>query len=223
MIKTTLKRLGIVFLLFLAYSYAEYMVLVPTLRSHGRAGTLVVAGLFTVVFGILLLLLWRTYQWFLSKEDAAHWHRKPLDLKMVGFEAVMVLLMYGVQIVGGLLQSHGATGEPANQSSLMAIMEQAPLAMTLIACVGGPAVEELLFRGLLMHSFPHQEKISWRVVAVVLSSMVFGLAHTSFTDPLNWAIYSALGGVFALTYAYTGDIRYSMFLHFLNNLAALML
>lgn len=167
MIKTTLKRLGIVLLLFIGYSYAEYMVLVPTLRSHGRAGTLEVAGLFTVVFGILLLLLWGTYQWFLSKEKADHWHRQPLTLKTAGFTALMVILMYAVQLAGGLLQMRGATGEPANQSSLMAIMQQAPLAMTLIACVGGPAVEELLFRGLLMHSFPHQEKKSvgawWRL------------------------------------------------------------
>lgn len=223
MVKTTLKRLGIVLLLFIGYSYAEYMVLVPTIRSHGRAGTLEIAGLFTVVFGVLLIVLWRAYQWFLSKEQASHWHRKPLDLKMVGFMALMVILMYAVQLVGGLLQMRGATSEPANQSSLLALMQQAPLAMTLIACVGGPAVEELLFRGLLMHSFPHQERIGWRIAAGILSSMIFGLAHTSFTDPLNWVLYSALGAVFAFTYAYTGDIRYSMFLHFLNNLAALML
>lgn len=223
MIKTTLKRLGIVLLMFIAYSYAELMVLLPTVRSHGRASTLTVAGLFIIVFGILLLLLWRLYQWFLSKEEAAHWHRRVLDWKMVGFTAAMVVLMYAVQIGGGMLQASGAAAQPQNQSNLLNLMQQAPLAMSLIACVGGPAVEELLFRGLLMHSFPHQERVGWRIVAGILSSMLFGLAHTSFSDPLNWAIYSALGAVFALTYSYTGDLRYSIFLHFLNNFVALML
>lgn len=223
MIKTTLKRLGIVLLLFIGYTYAELMVLLPTIRSNGRAGSVFVAGLFIVVFGVLLIVLWRTYQWFLSKEKAEHWHRRLLDGKMAGFTALMVVLMYAVQIAGGLIQMSGAAAQPQNQSNLLTLMQQAPLAMALIACVGGPAVEELLFRGLLMHSLPHQDRLGWRIFAGVLSSMVFGLAHTGVADPLNWAIYSALGGVFALTYAYTGDIRYSMFLHFVNNTVALML
>nr|WP_246287294.1 CPBP family intramembrane glutamic endopeptidase [Lacticaseibacillus absianus] len=95
--------------------------------------------------------------------------------------------------------------------------------MVLITVVGAPPVEELTFRGLLMHSFPHQDQPRWRWLSGAIGALLFGLAHTGFTDPLNLLIYTGLGAVFTAVYAVTGDLRYSIGLHFLNNLAALFL
>lgn len=221
-----LKLLGralLTMLAFVAYSFAQSLALVPTLMTKGQASAVEVAGVFVVVFGALLWGLWRLYQRFLAKEpQGKQWGLKRLDRQTLGFTVLMTVLLMLIQIGGGYLQLRHITAEPANQSALLQLMQQAPLAMVLIACVGGPAAEELIFRGLLMHCFPHQDQTRWRALSGLVSAVIFGLAHSGFSDPLNWLIYAGLGAVFAATYAHTKDLRYSLVLHFLNNLAALL-
>jgi hypothetical protein len=70
--------------------------------------------------------------------------------------------------------------------------------------------EEFFFRGIL---FPE--------AGIVVSSLVFGLLHTS--SPKTWftGLWTALiGAFFALTYALTGNLFVPMAAHALNNFAA---
>ena len=74
-----------------------------------------------------------------------------------------------------------------------------------------PAVaEELLFRGLILRSL---QKFSTKI-AVIGSSLLFMLLHAS---PLQTPYQFLLGVILAVITIKTGNILYSMLLHFLNN------
>lgn len=80
----------------------------------------------------------------------------------------------------------------------------------LFACVAGPFVEELTFRGFVFNALRRYMPV-W--VAVVLSSIVFGLAHA---QPGNAGALVPLmvgGAVLALVYARTGSLIASMLTH----------
>jgi membrane protease YdiL (CAAX protease family) len=90
----------------------------------------------------------------------------------------------------------------------------APLRSTLaflLLVVVGPAVEELLFRGVMLHRWAHK----WGVGrALLVSSVVFGLGHA---DVLGAA---AFGFVLGLLYIRTGSLWAPAACHMLNNALA---
>ncbi|MBQ7989977.1 MAG: CPBP family intramembrane metalloprotease [Oscillospiraceae bacterium] len=77
-------------------------------------------------------------------------------------------------------------------------------------CVLGPIMEELIFRGVLLAGL----RKYGNVFAVVMSSVMFGLAHMSFVQCLP---AMTVGFVCAVMVIRTGSILPSMFLHIVNN------
>ncbi|WP_390407308.1 CPBP family intramembrane glutamic endopeptidase [Lacticaseibacillus jixiensis] len=208
---------------FALYALAQTVAVLPTMIGGGKTSATVIAVVFGISFGGLIYLLASIYRYFLRSERPQLYGPLRPTRKTWRFMLLMVVLLVAIQVVASIATSTHAIPESNNQESIMTSMQQAPLAMALVAVIGAPPVEELLFRGLLMHSFPHQDQKQWVWVSGIVSAAVFGLLHSGFKDPANWLVYSALGGVFVLTYAKTKDIRYSMALHFLNNFAALFL
>ncbi|WP_125702582.1 CPBP family intramembrane glutamic endopeptidase [Lacticaseibacillus daqingensis] len=207
--------------MFLVYQLVTAVVLVPSLI--GRPSTLLNAALFTAAFGGLIWFLAIVYTQWLAAEKSAHFGLRGMDFGKAKLLFLAVLAMVVIQAASVAMITLHWTPEAENQTELINFFNQAPLPMVLITVVGGPPVEEFVFRGLLMHSFPHQDQRAWRWLSGSVSALLFGLAHTGFDDPLNLAVYVALGAVFTAVYARTGDLRYSIGLHFLNNFAALFL
>ena len=82
----------------------------------------------------------------------------------------------------------------------------------MMGALFAPLAEELLFRGILMNMF--FKKRFWP--GVILSGIVFGLAHSNNT----WTgalLYIALGGILAFIYKRTHNLKITIMLHFLNN------
>jgi len=71
-------------------------------------------------------------------------------------------------------------------------------------------VEELLFRGLILHGFMKYGKVA----AVIASSVLFSLMHLS---PSQTFAQFALGIICAVVYLGTKNIVYPILLHFVNN------
>lgn len=112
--------------------------------------------------------------------------------------------------------------QTANNQAIIHLMERSPLAMgamCLGAVVFSPLVEELLFRGLLMNLFFKPGQF-W--APVVVSALVFCLEHAS-TTPISYLVYLALGLVFGYVYRKSGNLKYSIGVHALNNLVAMSL
>lgn len=84
-------------------------------------------------------------------------------------------------------------------------------ATVILIVVLAPIVEEVLFRGILLHRFATK----WSpVTAIVVSSLIFGALHA---DILGHAIF---GVVLSLVYVRTGSLWLPIAIHMLNNALA---
>ncbi len=219
----SLGRLAAVVGVFALYSIADLVSMAPSLLTGGKASALVIGVVFAVTFGGLIYLLASMYRYFLRSETPSLFGPRRPDKHVWRFMAGMVMALVVVQTLSSVAVNLHWVAESENQNALMQLLQKAPLAMTLTAVVGAPPVEELLFRGLLMHSFPHLERREWLWSASIVSAVVFGLMHAGPSEPISMLIYIAMGAIFTATYAYTKDIRYSIALHFLNNFVALFI
>lgn len=82
--------------------------------------------------------------------------------------------------------------------------------MALYACVVGPFMEELMFRGML---FSRARRFGDRT-AVVFTAVLFGLMHGNISQFLYAA---AIGLVLGYVAAKTGGIRYTVLMHMMVN------
>lgn len=221
MMKMLWRVLGIVGM-FMLYAIAQAIVLTPSML-HLNVSTTGQAILFAVAFGGLIWLLWLVYQNYLMSEPGGNaFHSVPFTRERRRLFFWLFIAMMGIQVIGATLIAMNATKQAVNQTELEALMRQAPLPMVLVAVVGGPPVEELMFRGILMHVLPPTTK-HWGWIMGTVSAVSFGFMHANFSEPLNFLIYTGLGAVFAVAYVKTKDIRYSLGLHFLNNFLAIFL
>lgn len=84
------------------------------------------------------------------------------------------------------------------------------------AVIVGPILEEFIYRGIL------RRFLSNKMFFVLISAIVFGIAHVFFEDNLGTAIinmipYSVMGGFFAYIYASTENITNNMLCHITYN------
>ncbi|MCR5771461.1 MAG: CPBP family intramembrane metalloprotease [Butyrivibrio sp.] len=112
-----------------------------------------------------------------------------------------IALMYTANMVTGI-----QTGNPlVDRLSSMSLFSH-----ILIVCIIAPIYEELMFRKILLDRVAHYGEVT----AMLLSGVMFGLAHGN----IYQFFYTALGGCFyAFVYLRTGKIKYTIFLHMLNN------
>ncbi|HAJ54032.1 MAG TPA: CPBP family intramembrane metalloprotease [Lactobacillus sp.] len=198
---------------FILYSFAE-LALVRGEAAWGAYGAI---GAFVISFGVLIGLLMLVYR---------RWYRQQGPLTVKHPAAVIwqgIGLLFVIQLTNSLLMHLLHTPQAANQSNLLHLVKTYPWGIKLLAVVGGPIVEEYLFRGLLMNSFGSLRQRKWQWVSILVSAFTFGFAPVvgSRID-YNLFIYAALGGVLAWTYLRTRDMRYSIGLHMLNNATILL-
>lgn len=92
-------------------------------------------------------------------------------------------------------------------------------AMIIYGVVLAPIVEEIIFRGLVIHYFFRQ---SWWWASIILSGLLFAFPHmgtvpTNLADTLSYLIYTVMGMVMAYVYKKTGNLQDSIAIHFINN------
>ena len=90
----------------------------------------------------------------------------------------------------------------------------------VLACIAGPIIEELIFRGFIFNALRRYMPV-W--FAIVLSASVFGLSHL---QPGNGGVIVPLavgGAVLAWVYYRTGSLVASMVTHALFNLVPVVL
>ena len=99
---------------------------------------------------------------------------------------------------------------------LVLVDTPAQLVVALISIAVVPAVcEELCYRGFVLANIERSGNNGRRTgIAIVISSVVFGVAHLS---PLNLPAIIVLGLVFGTLIVRTNDIRVTMTAHFINN------
>ena len=161
---------------------------------------------------ILLIARWRGGK---DWRDLVAW-RAPLwplrDKVLWGIAAAG--LVYG-------LASSAALGYFYPKSNDWLLIPRDPLAVMLLfvmAVVVAPVAEETYFRGWIFTSL----RQSWgRWPAIVISALLFGLAHYESTHLYALAVFP-LGLVLAALREHTGSARTSMLFHAANNLLAFL-
>lgn len=136
------------------------------------------------------------------------WSFKKLVLTMI--------MLYGLIEVGGIIGNllmfliNGVSSNPS-QNGLVELLNTLPIpAIFLCVVVAAPVIEELVFRKWLLDRVGRFGERT----AVLLSAVVFGLAHGNF---YQFFYAFAAGGVFAYIYMRTGKIQYTIGFHMVVN------
>lgn len=181
--------------------------LVIGLASRGKA-------LYSLVFYLLMaastlgVLYWAIKDYLpLSKE----WFRFELSGKWpvwgLGGYLVALPLMLGVSVLNQQIWQ----GQGGNNPILQLVLEeQDPVALGMFlftAAVAAPIFEEILFRGFLLPSLTRYMS-TWG--AIGLSSLIFAVAHLSFSEVLPLAV---LGAILGFVYVRSQNLMTSILLH----------
>ncbi|MGL4989833.1 MAG: lysostaphin resistance A-like protein [Sarcina sp.] len=87
----------------------------------------------------------------------------------------------------------------------------------LMTCIYAPFIEEFLYRGLILNGMLKKYN---PLIAIFISSFLFGFMHFNFFQSLNAFFISLIIGII---YLKTKSIYLCIFLHFCNNILALFL
>lgn len=108
--------------------------------------------------------------------------------------------------------------DPASQNTLalMKIAREMPLFIILIAIVG-PILEEYVFRKVIfgeLYNAIQAKPIVKFLIAGIVSSILFALAHMDFT---HFLVYFAMGIIFSAFYIYTKRLSVAIGIHIAQN------
>ena len=121
----------------------------------------------------------------------------------------------GVDVLEALLSWHGTVVQP------MVLQAQAPgvfLLTLLKSALLAPVLEELFFRGYLLHAM----KRFGEPRAAAVSALCFALVHLGGT-PCAWVMYAAMGLLLAALTLRTGSLLAPMLVHAVYNLTLMLL
>ena len=121
----------------------------------------------------------------------------------------------GVDVLEALLSWHGTVVQP------MVLQAQAPgvfLLTLLKSALLAPVLEELFFRGYLLHAM----KRFGEPRAAAVSALCFALVHLGGT-PCAWVMYAAMGLLLAALTLRTGSLLAPMLVHAVYNLTLVLL
>src|ERR1700693_2492990 len=139
----------------------------------------------------------------------------------LGLTLVLIIPWYiGVAVVTALSSAalNGGRVVPGNTRQLFIQHPHGPgilVLALLVTAVAAPLCEEAFFRGMLFRLLRRRLPLG---AAVLLSAMAFGLAHASPTISVaRLPVFTYMGVVLAVVYAWTGSLTNSVLLHGLNN------
>lgn len=121
----------------------------------------------------------------------------------------------GVDVLEALFARHGTVVQP------MVLQAQAPgvfLLTLLKSALLAPVLEELFFRGYLLHAM----KRFGEPRAAAVSALCFALVHLGGT-PCAWVMYAAMGLLLAALTLRTGSLLAPMLVHAVYNLTLVLL
>lgn len=135
-------------------------------------------------------------------------------------------LMFGVMflalIIFLIVEPLVKTPMLKNEKMIEQSMTGMPILTAYVEIILAPIIEELLFRRLFFVFFFKGMANPWKgVLGIVVNGLFFASLHTLLLSPSMW-VYAVMGMIFATTYVTTKDIKYSIALHFPNNLISVI-
>jgi uncharacterized protein len=147
--------------------------------------------------------------------------RKTNIARMVGWTIILMLAIYGINILYSYLIATLHLNIQTNDQVLLAESKYAPLsvyASLLVATFIAPICEEIFFRGFLFMGLKRGMPAGW---AIVISALLFAIAHG---DPGSFIILFAIGLALAFLRWRSQSLWPTVLLHTVNNgLGALLI
>ena len=207
---------GIVFCIILLLLWlAGAKIVLPSITSLSFSASFFISR---ILFWLCLAALW-TCAIKIEKLPLLLWDEKthkPL-FYIISIVLIMVVVIAGSSIISIVTRKIGL-GE---QSSQLKQMLGLSVPIKLFTVFTAAIAEELFFRGYLLSRLQLYFKGSW--LPVIISSLIFGLAHVSYGTILNMAGPLFIGLVFAWHYQKYRNIKILMVCHFLIDFFALVL
>ncbi|WP_224212487.1 CPBP family intramembrane glutamic endopeptidase [Streptococcus agalactiae] len=151
-------------------------------------------GLIVLQVAFLTLLLWIWKHYGIPKRNMSWIER-----------GVWLLGSLGVMVSIALAMSVMLSGIETNQQTVLSIQNQVPKISFILFLVNASVVEEVVYRELLW------EKLTFPVLQVVLTSILFSLVHHP-SSMITWFIYDSLGVTLGLVRLKT-DVLMSTLVH----------
>ena len=178
-------------------------------------------GAMLIMVAVILVLYTWLYHRQLKRYNPRHFGRQPFNWHRISQLLLLFVLMLAIQIAWSQLITRHLLPMPSNQSALDGQIQQLPFWNTVYGVLIAPVLEECLFRGFFFNFFFSKNSPWSNVFGVFISGLLFGYLHTM-TFSVTTLFYASLGWVLAGTYLHFKDLRYSIALHFMNNLWAVL-
>ena len=171
---------------------------------------------------ILAPLLWYTLVNHLSvREMFTHLKLRRQGLQnaiLWGF--VTIVIAFAFTMVIGLIYLFFTKQNPNTVSNIPDLLQLFSIPSLYLLVILQPFCEEFFFRGFLLEKLT---ALSGPAVAVVVTSVLFGISHLSYTYAYTAVIATILGVLFALVVLKTKNLYSAIFAHTIINVASLTL
>ncbi len=182
---------------------SAFFITIILLIGFVVSDTHILYGVFIVLIGIVLLRLFKINLLSFKK----------LTMSQVIYIIGGALLIYGLDYL--YLHFHDV---PANEQQLEHEIRNTPFYISIFTVTIIPAiVEEIVFRGMIIRVIFRKHLF----IGLLVSSLVFASLHESDTW-IGYLPYLYSGLIFGLIYIKTKRLEVVIFMHFLNNLLALL-
>lgn len=144
----------------------------------------------------------------------------PRDFKLhFGSKINFLYLLFAFLIAFIILNiySYYVSNLPSNQVGINTNETYFPILQNVIVILFSPVLEELVNRGLFFNMFFNKNNLFNKVMAVIVSGLVFGFLHEHYFT-VHFLMYSSLGWILAILYEKTKSIYYPIMLHMLINI-----
>ncbi len=144
----------------------------------------------------------------------------PVYFHLAGVFAILVVLFVGNIIIGLIALKFGLLTKSSRLDEVLTILRKYPPLIIFTSLTAG-VVEELIFRGYMMPRL--QKLLRSNVLAIVISSLLFGLAHLGYGTVVQVIGPIFIGAVFAVYYSRYRDLHTIIICHFLWDMISLSL
>jgi len=141
--------------------------------------------------------------------------KEKLDMSIV-YGIITAAVMFGVVIcIGGLLSVLGFDLE--NASNIQDIEQLFSLPATFILIIFQPITEEIFYRGFLLEKI---EKMSSAPIAIIITSILFGLAHLTAGNIYPAILTGIAGAVLGIVVIKKQNLTVAIIAHILFNIVS---
>ena len=176
-----------------------------------------------VFFGLILVpILWYKVVNQLSLKEIfakVQLRREGLDMALL-WGVITVIAAFGVTLTLGLAYMYLTKIDPETLSNITDLQQLFSVPSLYLLVAIQPFCEEFFFRGFL---FEKIQKTAGIPLAVLLTSVLFGVSHLSYTYAYAAVTAVLLGVLFSLVVIKTKNLYAAIFAHTLINIASLTL